>query len=157
MHMQIEVKINGILKRFETSPGEILLDLLRREGYKSVKRGCETGECGACSVIVDGKLAKSCLLFAPQVSGHSILTLEGMASFGELHPIQKAFLDEGAVQCGFCTPGMILAAKVLLDRSPHPTEEEIKEAISGNLCRCTGYVKIIEAIKKAGEVLKENV
>ena len=155
--MLIEVTINGILKWFETSPGEILLDLLRREGYKSVKRGCETGECGACSIILDGKLAKSCLLFAPQVSGHEIVTLEGMGSFSKLHPIQRAFLDEGAVQCGFCTPGMILAAKTLLEENPHPTEEEIKEAISGNLCRCTGYVKIIRAIKRAGEILKENV
>lgn len=155
--MGIEFKINGVLKRFETSPGEILLDLLRREGYKSVKRGCETGECGACSIILDGKLAKSCLLFAPQVSGHNIITLEGLANSGELQPIQQAFLDEGAVQCGFCTPGMILAAKVLLDRTPHPSEEEIKEAISGNLCRCTGYVKIIRAIKKAGETLNKNV
>ena len=155
--MQIEVKINRVLKRFETSPGEILLDLLRREGYKSIKRGCETGECGACSIILDGKLAKSCLLFAPQVSGHNIITLEGLANSGELQPVQQTFLDEGAVQCGFCTPGMILAAKVLLDRTPHPSEEEIKEAISGNLCRCTGYVKIIRAIKKVGETLNENV
>ena len=155
--MQIEVKINRVLKRFETSPGEILLNLLRREGYKSVKRGCETGECGACSIILDGKLAKSCLLFAPQVSGHNIITLEGLANSGELHPVQQAFLDEGAVQCGFCTPGMILAAKVLLDKIPHPSEEEIKEAISGNLCRCTGYVKIIRAIKKVGETLNKNV
>lgn len=155
--MGIEFKINGVLKRFETSPGEILLDLLRREGYKSVKRGCETGECGACSIILDGKLAKSCLLFAPQVSGHNIITLEGLANPGELHPVQQAFLDEGAVQCGFCTPGMILAAKVLLDKTPHPSEEEIKEAISGNLCRCTGYVKIIRAIKKVGETLNKNV
>jgi len=155
--MQIEVKINRVLKRFETSPGEILLDLLRREGYKSVKRGCETGECGACSIILDGKLAKSCLLFAPQVSGHNIITLESLANSGELQPVQQAFLDEGAVQCGFCTPGMILAAKVLLDRTPHPSEEEIKEAISGNLCRCTGYVKIIRAIKKVGETLNKNV
>ncbi len=155
--MQIEVKINGVLRRFETSPGEILLDLLRREGYKSVKRGCETGECGACSIILDGKLAKSCLLFAPQVSGHNIITLEGLANSGELHPVQQAFLDEGAVQCGFCTPGMILAAKALLEENPHPTEEEIKEVISGNLCRCTGYVKIIRAIKKVGETLNEDV
>ncbi len=155
--MQIELTINGVLKRLNTSPGEILLNLLRREGYKSVKRGCETGECGACSVILDGKLAKSCLLFAPQAAGHSIETLEGMTNWDELHPIQQAFLDEGAVQCGFCTPGMILAAQALLRENPHPTEEEIKEAISGNLCRCTGYVKIIKAIKKAGEILNEDV
>ena len=155
--METKFTINGALKRFETSPGDILLDLLRREGYKSVKRGCETGECGACSVILDGQLVKSCLLFAPQASGHNIITLEGLASYGKLHPIQKAFLDEGAVQCGFCTPGMILAAKVLLDKIPYPSEGEIKEAISGNLCRCTGYVKIVEAIKKAGKILSKNV
>ena len=146
--MEIEVKINGVLKRFETSPGESLLNLLRREGYKSVKRGCEEGECGACSVILDGKLVKSCLIFAPQVSGHSIITLEGLSASGELHPIQQAFLEEGAVQCGFCTPGMILAAKVLLDKNPHPKDHEIKKALSGNLCRCTGYVKIIKAVKR---------
>ena len=155
--MQIELTINGVLRRLETSPGEILLDLLRKAGYKSVKRGCETGECGACSVLLDGKLAKSCLLFAPQAAGHTIETLEGMANLGELHPIQEAFLDEGAVQCGFCTPGMILAAKALLEENCHPTEEEIEEAISGNLCRCTGYVKIIKAIKRAGETLGQDV
>ncbi|OYD13647.1 (2Fe-2S)-binding protein [candidate division WOR-3 bacterium JGI_Cruoil_03_44_89] len=155
--MQIEVKINGVLKKLETSPGERLLDLLRRKGYKSVKRGCEEGECGACSIILEGKLVKSCLIFAPQVSGHSIITLEGLSPKGELHPIQQAFLEEGAVQCGFCTPGMILATKVLLDKNPHPSEKEIKEAISGNLCRCTGYVKIVKAIKRVGETLNKNV
>jgi aerobic-type carbon monoxide dehydrogenase small subunit (CoxS/CutS family) len=122
---------------------------LRREGYFGVKRGCERGECGACTVLVDGRAVNSCLMFAAQAEGTEILTIEGLAEGGKLHPIQEAFLDHGAVQCGFCTPGMALSAKALLDRCPHPTEAQVCEALAGNLCRCTGYVKPVEAVLDA--------
>jgi aerobic-type carbon monoxide dehydrogenase small subunit (CoxS/CutS family) len=133
------------------APGDLLLDVLRREGYFSVKRGCETGECGACAVLVDGRPINSCLMFAAQAEGREIVTVEGLAHDGRLHPLQEAFLDHGAVQCGFCTGGMLLSAKALLDRGPHPTEEEVREALAGHLCRCTGYKKAVEAVLAAAE------
>ena len=154
--MQIKVKINGVDRILEVQPGEKLLDVLRRYGYKSVKKGCGEGTCGSCSVIVDGRLVYSCITFACQVDGCEIETVEGLGDVNHPHPLQLKFVEAGAVQCGYCTPGMIMAAKALLDKEPNPTEEQIKEALDGNLCRCTGYVKIIEAIKAAAEELREQ-
>ncbi len=147
--MRIEVEVNGVRREFEIDPGETLLELLRREGYKGVKKGCETGDCGACAVLLDGRAVNSCLVLAAKVDGRSVVTVEGLEKDGQLDPLQEAFLDVGAVQCGYCTPGMLIAATDLLARNPNPSEAEIKEAISGNLCRCTGYVKQVEAIKLA--------
>jgi carbon-monoxide dehydrogenase small subunit len=141
----------------EIKPGEMLLDLLRRLGMKSVKEGCRTGECGACTVLLDGKPVRSCLTFAAKIKGHRVTTLEGLGSPANPHPLQEAFLETGAVQCGFCTPGMILVAYDLLSRNPDPTPEEVREAITGNLCRCTGYVKIVEAVLLAAKRRREGV
>ena len=147
--MEITCKINNVEKRLAFEPHERLLGVLRREGYYGVKDGCSTGDCGACTVIVNGRAIKSCLMFAAQAKDREIITIEGIGTDENPQPLQQAFVETGAVQCGFCTPGMILSAKALLDKNPNPTEDEIKEAIDGNLCRCTGYVKIIEAIKLA--------
>lgn len=144
--MEIVISINGEDKRLTIAPNDILLDVLRREGYTGVKRGCGTGDCGACTVIFNGKAIDSCLMMAAQADGAEIMTIEGLAKNGRLHPLQQAFLEHGAAQCGFCIPGMLLSAKAFLDENPHPTEEEAREAILGNLCRCTGYKKQIEAI-----------
>jgi carbon-monoxide dehydrogenase small subunit len=144
--MEISVNINGESKRFTIQAYDILLDVLRREGYTGVKHGCGTGDCGACTVIVNGQAINSCLMMAAQADGAEITTIEGLSKDGRLHPLQQAFLDHGAAQCGFCIPGMILSARALLDENPHPTEQEIRENILGNLCRCTGYKKQIEAI-----------
>jgi len=144
----ISVTVNGAEHTLTIPPDRVLLDMLRENlGLTGTKRGCGNGECGACSVIMDGVLVNSCLVPAMKANGSEILTVEGLGDEGGLHPIQEAFLEKGAVQCGFCTPGMLLAAKSLLDQNPHPSIEEIKKAISGNLCRCTGYTKIIEAIE----------
>ena len=144
----ISVTVNGAEHTLTIPPDRVLLDMLREDlGLTGTKRGCGNGECGACSVIMDGVLVNSCLVPAMKANGSEILTVEGLGDEGGLHPIQEAFLEKGAVQCGFCTPGMLLAAKSLLDQNPHPSIEEIKKAISGNLCRCTGYTKIIEAIE----------
>ena len=148
----IKVKVNGAEHTLTISPDRMLLDMLREDlGLTGTKRGCGNGECGACSVIMDGVLVNSCLVPAMKANGSEILTVEGLGDEGGLHPIQEAFLEKGAVQCGFCTPGMLLAAKSLLDQNPHPSLEEIKTAISGNLCRCTGYTKIIEAIESVSK------
>jgi len=147
--MELRLTVNGRAQRWTIGPGDLLLDVLRREGYFGVKRGCEKGECGACTVLVNGRAVNSCLMFAAQAEGAEILTIEGLAEGGKLHPIQEAFLDHGAAQCGFCTPGMALSAKALLDRRPHPTEAEVREALAGNLCRCTGYLKPVEAVLDA--------
>jgi carbon-monoxide dehydrogenase small subunit len=144
--MEISININGESKRFTIQAYDILLDVLRREGYTGVKHGCGTGDCGACTVIVNGQAINSCLMMAAQADGAEITTIEGLSKDGRLHPLQQAFLDHGAAQCGFCIPGMILSAKALLDENPHPTEQEVRENILGNLCRCTGYKKQIEAI-----------
>ncbi|MEA2081742.1 MAG: (2Fe-2S)-binding protein [Elusimicrobiota bacterium] len=150
--MRISFKINGKKVAVEAAPEARLLDVIREDlGLTGTKEGCSKGECGACSVIVDGKLVDSCLFPMLQAEGCAITTIEGVSEGGKLHPIQKAFIEEGAVQCGFCTPGMVLAAKVLLDKNKKPSEEEIKEALSGNLCRCTGYTKIKTAVKKAAK------
>lgn len=134
-----------------------LLDFLRDElGLTGTKEGCGEGECGACTVIIDGKAVNSCLVLLPEIDGSEVTTIEGLSKDGELDTIQKAFVDEGAVQCGFCTPGMIMSAKALLDRNDSPSDEEIMEAIEGNLCRCTGYYKIVQAIKTAAENLRKT-
>ena len=144
----ISVTVNGAEHTLTIPPDRVLLDMLRENlGLTGTKRGCGNGECGACSVIMDGVLVNSCLVPAMKANGSEILTVEGLGDEGGLHPIQEAFLEKGAVQCGFCTPGMLLAAKNLLDQNPHPSIEEIKKAISGNLCRCTGYTKIIQALE----------
>lgn len=148
--MKLNLTINGQNKIFEVAPNDILLHVLRREGYYSVKNGCEEGECGACTIIINERAYKSCLILAPQVEGKDITTVEGLGTIDKPHPIQEAFVKAGAVQCGYCIPGMILSTKVLLDKNPDPTEDEIKIALDGNLCRCTGYVKIIDAVKMAG-------
>ena len=147
--MELGLQVNGRAQRWTIAPGDLLLDVLRRQGYFGAKRGCEKGECGACTVVVNGRAVNSCLMFAAQAEGADILTIEGLAEGEKLHPIQEAFLDHGAVQCGFCTPGMALSAKALLDRCPHPTEGEVREALAGNLCRCTGYLKPVEAVLDA--------
>jgi carbon-monoxide dehydrogenase small subunit len=143
----MKIKVNG--KEFEISsgPGTTLLDVIRYElGFTGTKEGCSTGSCGSCTVLIEGKAVNSCLVIAAEVEGKDIITIEGLAQNGKLHPLQQAFMDEGAVQCGFCTPGIILAAKAFLDTNPHPTEPEIRQGIAGNLCRCTGYDKIVRAI-----------
>ncbi len=147
----IHVTINGDKRRWTVAPGDLLLDVLRREGYWGVKRGCETGECGACAVLLDGEPVNSCLMFAAQADGRRLLTIEGVAPGEKLDPVQEAFLDHGAVQCGYCTPAMVLCAKALLERSPQPTEAEVRETLSGVLCRCTGYKKPVEAILAAAK------
>jgi aerobic-type carbon monoxide dehydrogenase small subunit (CoxS/CutS family) len=150
----IRVGINGEVRRWTIAPGDLLLDVLRREGYFGVKRGCETGECGACTVLVDGKPINSCLMFAAQAEGRKLVTIEGVARAGKLDPVQEAFLDHGAVQCGYCTPAMILSTKALLARSPDPTESEVREMLAGTFCRCTGYRKPIEAVLAAAKKLR---
>lgn len=147
---QIQTTINGRNYALDIAPNQTLLDLLRDElGLTGTKRGCEVGECGACTVLMNGKAVNACLVLAPQIDGQEILTVEGLSNGETLHPLQGSFLDHEAVHCGFCTPGMLLSAKGLLDENPHPSEEEIRLAISGNLCRCTGYVQIVEAIAAA--------
>ena len=148
--MDISMTINNRVYRFDVSPELRLIDLLRDElGLTGAKEGCGEGECGACTVILDGNAVHACLTLAFQLDGSRVTTIEGLADGEELDIIQSAFIRNGAVQCGYCSPGMILSAKALLDKTPHPSEEEIRTAISGNLCRCTGYVKILDAIRDA--------
>jgi carbon-monoxide dehydrogenase small subunit len=145
---KISFTLNGELKEFEIAPNERLLVLLRRNGYKGTKYGCLEGTCGTCTVIMDGKAVDSCIVFAFQADGRVIETIEGLGDENEPHKIQKAFIDEGAVQCGYCTPGMVLSAKAMFDENPTPSEEYIRVQMDGNLCRCTGYEKIWTAMKK---------
>ena len=153
----IELTINGKKRKVETTTSTRLLDLIRDDLHLTgTKEGCGKGECGACTVIMNGELVASCLVLAPQADGAVITTIEGVGDDKCLDLVQEAFIETGAVQCGFCTPGMILAAKKLLEENPHPTEEEIKRGISGNLCRCTGYQKIIDAIKLAANRLSSR-
>lgn len=143
----LQLTINGEPYELTVEPRTTLAELLREELHLTgTKEGCGIGMCGACTVLLDGKAIKSCLVLALKANGKEIMTIEGLAAKGEIHPLQKAFIDHGAIQCGYCTPGMILSAKALLDENPHPTEEEVRMAMVGNLCRCTGYVKILEAI-----------
>ena len=149
MRKLIKLRVDGQDREIMVEPRQTLLDTLRYDlGLTGTKEGCGDGNCGSCTVLLDGQAVNSCLVFAIEVGGHDIITIEGLYKEGKLHPLQQAFIDEGAVQCGFCTPGMILTAKALLDSNPHPTEAEVRLAIAGNLCRCTGYDKIVRAILK---------
>jgi carbon-monoxide dehydrogenase small subunit len=148
--VKLNFQINGVERELDAPPMKRLLDALRDElRLTGTKEGCGEGECGACSVIADGEVINSCLVPVCQMQGAKIITVEGLALDGRLDPLQQAFLECGGAQCGICTPGMLIAARALLDSNPHPTRDEIKEAIAGNLCRCTGYVKIIDAIEQA--------
>jgi len=153
--LKIQARINGNWMERETRPDRMLLDFLREDlGLTGTKKGCEEGECGACTIIMNGKAMLACLIPVSKADGADILTVEGIAEEGRLHPLQEAFWEEGAVQCGYCTPGMLLSAKALLDQNPVPKVQEVKEAISGNLCRCTGYSKIIRAVVTASRKMK---
>jgi carbon-monoxide dehydrogenase small subunit len=155
MEKQITLNVNGKPYTMTVQPGEILLNVLRdRLHLTGTKYGCGIGECGACTVLLNGRTVLSCQMLAVQADGGEIVTIEGLEKNGTLDPIQEAFLEEGAVQCGFCTPGMVLTAKELLARNQNPSSEEIKEAIRGNLCRCTGYTNIVKAVHKGAEMLK---
>jgi aerobic carbon-monoxide dehydrogenase small subunit len=148
--MRIDLTVNGERHEADVWAGESLLYVLReRLGLPGSKNACEQGECGSCSVLLDGKLVCACLVLAAQAEGHELVTVEGLAEDGELHPVQEAFAETGAVQCGFCTPGFVVATADLLARNPRPTDDEMREALSGNLCRCTGYAKIFDAVRLA--------
>lgn len=150
--IKIQLIVNGNEYEISVLPNETLLDILReRLGLTGTKRGCEIGECGACTVVMNGEAVNSCLILAPQADGSKIMTVEGLMRNGELHPLQQSFVDHDAVHCGFCTPGMLMSAYVLLQQKANPTETEIKEAIAGNLCRCTGYQQIVAAIGDAAK------
>jgi carbon-monoxide dehydrogenase small subunit len=149
---QIKVTVNGVLYELSVQPWETLLDVIREHlGLTGTKEGCGLGECGACTIVMDGKTVNSCLVLAVEADNKVITTIEGLANGDELHPIQEAFIKCGGLQCGFCTPGMIMSTKALLENNPSPDEEEIRKAIAGNFCRCTGYTKIIESIKVAAK------
>jgi len=167
--MELELRINGIIESLDVAPNETLMTVLRREGYFSIKHGCETGECGACTVLIDGVPRPSCVMLAAQAGGCTLLTVESLGSVQsqkapkpdrgietahKLHPLQEAFIDTGAIQCGYCTPGMLLSAFALLRQNPHPTEDEVRDALSGNLCRCTGYVKPVQAVLRAAAIMR---
>ena len=148
----IELSINGNIYLVSVPPQRTLLQVLREDlGLTGTKEGCSEGECGVCTVLLDGLPVRSCLLFAVDVRGRKVATIEGLAQDEGLHPVQKSFIEQGAIQCGYCTPGMILSAKALLDENPHPKREEIQVALSGNLCRCTGYIKIFKAVEALAE------
>lgn len=155
--MKVEFTVNGESYERDADGDTRLLDYLRQElGLTGVKEGCGVGECGACTVLIEGKPTLSCLTYLPQVDGKEITTIEGLEEDGKLHPLQEAFVETGGVQCGFCTPGFIMVALELLERNPDPTREEIREWIEGNICRCTGYTKIVDAIQLAGKRLREK-
>lgn len=154
--MNLSLRINGSARNVDVPPMRRLLDVLREDLHLTgTKEGCGEGECGACSVIVDGLAINSCLVPVCQVNGSTILTVEGLACDGRLDPLQQAFLECGGAQCGICTPGMLIAARALLDHNSQPTRDDIKEAIAGNLCRCTGYIKIVDAIEQAAQTTEE--
>lgn len=150
-------RVNGNDYEVIIEPHMLLIDVLRDSlGFTGTKYACGAGDCGACTVLIDGKPAFSCLTLAVTARGKSILTIEGLAKGSELHPIQKAFVEKGAIQCGFCTPGMVLSAKAMLDENPAPTRDEIKTGLAGNLCRCTGYVKIVDAVEAAADSIRKG-
>lgn len=158
MKRVISLTVNGKKYEIGVNSNQTLLDVLRNEmGLTGTKEGCGEGDCGACAVLMDGKAVNSCLVLAVGANGRDIVTIEGLAKDGALHPLQESFVEHGAIQCGFCSPGMLISGKALLDRNPHPSEEETRLAISGNLCRCTGYQKIVESIMSAGEKIEEVV
>jgi len=153
--MKIEITVNGAKRVFDVEPQTLLLNLLRDEmDLTGTKYGCGIGECGACTVLLDGDAVLACMVLAVDADDRRVDTIEGLAEGGKLHPIQEAYLDEGAVQCGFCTPGFIMATKALLDENPEPTEQEIREYLNGNICRCTGYVSIVKAVQTAAARMK---
>ena len=155
MKTKIRITLNGKSMDLEAPNHRLLLDLLRDEiGLTGTKEGCGTGDCGACTVYLNGKPVNSCLVLSGELNGADIVTIEGLKIGPELHPIQKAFIQDGGAQCGYCTPGMLMMSKALLDENPNPTEEEIRYALSGNLCRCTGYAKIIQAVQDAAAELR---
>jgi len=158
MKREIHIKVNGEPRRVLVKNSDTLLDVLRNEfDLTGAKNGCNRGECGTCTVLLDGRPIRSCILLAVMADGHDVVTIEGLEGrSGKLHPLQEAFISQGAIQCGFCTPGMILTAKGLIDQDPRPGEIEVRRAISGNLCRCTGYVKIVDAIMSASKQLQEE-
>jgi carbon-monoxide dehydrogenase small subunit len=157
MKQLMRFDINGMIYEEEIDHRRTLLEVLRENfGLLGTHKGCDEGQCAACTVLVEGKAVNSCLVLAASVQGKKITTIEGLAQGEKLHPIQEAFVETGAIQCGFCTPGMIMVTKAFLDRNPDPTEEEAKRAISGNLCRCTGYYQIIEAVMKAAEKMRKE-
>jgi len=152
MKKLIQLTVNQRVYDIAVEPNQTLVDVLRYElGLTGTKKGCELGDCGSCTVIMDGKPVNSCLVLAMQADGRAILTIEGLEDENGLHPVQRAFIEKGAIQCGFCSSGMILSANHLLEKNPHPDDGEIRRAVSGNLCRCTGYQKIIEAVKSVSE------
>lgn len=156
--MKIVFTLNGRISTIEAADSVRAIDLLREDlGLTGTKEGCGEGECGACTIIVDGKPVNSCLMLAAELDGATVETIEGLTDdHGKMHPVQRSFIERGAVQCGFCIPGMIMSAKSLLDRNPSPDREEIEAALEGNLCRCTGYIRIIEAVEDAGSVIRES-
>lgn len=157
MKQLITLRVNGEFHEVIVEPRMTLLNVLRDVlGLTGTKSGCELGNCGTCTVLLDGNPVTSCLLLAVEAQGKDIITIEGIAENGKLHPVQQAFIDHSALQCGFCTPAMVLVAKALLDKNPNPTEEEVKEAISGNLCRCTGYTSIVETVLAAAHSREEG-
>jgi aerobic carbon-monoxide dehydrogenase small subunit len=157
MMKTIELLINGSLTPIDVEPDDLLVDVLRDKlGWTGTKKGCSTGDCGACTVLLDGTPVTSCLVLAVAAEGKAITTVEGLEENGQLHPLQQAFIDAGAVQCGYCTPGLLLTGKAFLETHPNPSEDEIREGISGNLCRCTGYNKIIDAFSLASERITEG-
>ena len=158
MKREIELKVNGENHSIVVDTREVLLDMLRyRLGFMGPKEGCGNGNCGSCTVVLNGVTVNSCLTFAVEADGGDVTTVEGVAVDGKLHPVQQAFIDNAALQCGFCTPGFIISAKALLEHNPNPTEEEIRLALSGNLCRCTGYDKIVKAVQDCQSRMKEAV
>lgn len=154
--MKVQTTINGIPTILDAAPGESLMESLRKNAYFSVKHGCETGDCGACGVLVDGLPRATCVMLTGQAENKSITTLESLGTPDTLHPLQEAFVDRGAVQCGYCTPAMVLAAMSLIQRNPDPTVEDVKDALSGTLCRCTGYVKPVEAVLAAAQQMRKT-
>ncbi|MBQ6622239.1 MAG: (2Fe-2S)-binding protein [Mogibacterium sp.] len=150
--------LNGVEKEVLVQDNITMVDFLRKEMHLTgTKRGCEEGECGACTILLDGSAVDSCLMLAIEADGHEVVTIEGVKQGGVLHPLQQEFVNKWALQCGFCTPGMIMSALSLLKENPHPTEQEIRDGISGNLCRCTGYAKIVEAIDSAAKIMAKEV
>ncbi|SOZ19735.1 4-hydroxybenzoyl-CoA reductase HbaB subunit [Cupriavidus taiwanensis] len=155
--INIEVTVNGEEHQVQVPARRLLADLLRDDlNLTGTKRGCETGICGACSVLVDGEVVKSCLMLAVQARGRHVMTVEGLAADGQLHPLQQSFMEHGGLQCGYCTPGFLMAACALLANNPNPTEEEVRHGLNGNLCRCTGYVGIVESVLSAAEAMRGN-
>ena len=153
--MEIEITINGRKRRFDVEPNKLLLNLVRDELYLTgTKYGCGIDECGACTVHMDGQAVLACMVLAVDADGRSVTTIEGVANGGKLDPVQEAYIEEGAIQCGFCTPGFIMSTKALLKENPDPTEKEIREYLKGNYCRCTGYVNIVKAVQSAAEKLR---